>query len=346
MHPDPGRAPDRRQFVQARPGRPPHSHAGARRRGALPRQGGGRCRRVPRCRRSGSAGSRSHWTGRPPRPRARFPPRAAPRPAGGGRAALGHAGDVVADRALGSKDGDVLAQPPRHRVAVSRHAQVASGLQRAVNRSEIPVQVSGGVGGSADPRLTVLADHQGGDALGERAVDPPACQQRSFRVGVRIDEARADDAARGQVDHLGAWRGVAGGTDEAIAGPSIRTSARRSWRRFRRRPGRREAASVWTVAGLPFRAPAGPARQPESTWSRHKWRRRNVLWATAHGREERPMAEQGWLAISSSTGARIYRPRWPTACSARSARPRMRCSRPGCVWAVATPTRSSTCAPG
>src|SRR5262249_57249844 len=61
---------------------------------------------------------------------------------------------------------------------------------------------------------------------------------------------------------------------------------------------RRKAAPVETLAGPPSRAPAGPAPPAARIYlgPRHKRRPRNVLSATAHGREERPMTEPGWLA--------------------------------------------------
>jgi hypothetical protein len=124
----------------------------------------------------------------------------------GAERATHQAGDVVPDRALGSEDGNVLRQAPRHRGPVADHAEVVCRVKDAVDRREVLVQVPSGGRRRADPRLPILADHERGHPLGELAVDPPGRQQRAFGMNVRIDEAGADYAARGQVDHLAADR--------------------------------------------------------------------------------------------------------------------------------------------
>ena len=137
------------------------------------------------------------------------------------------ADDVVPDRALRGQDRHVLRQPPRHRVPVAGHAQVARRFERAVDRREVLIEVPRGTRGRADPRFPVLADDKSRHPLGERAINAARGQQRSLGVDVRVDKTRADHAARGQVNDLAISRGRAvaadGGNqlplDQHVGGP-------------------------------------------------------------------------------------------------------------------------------
>ena len=217
MHPDPGAAPHRHQLVQPGPGvssvSPQMRNVRAPRARQRPRDVGDlRCAAEP-ARQVVKPAGQAH---RPVRERVLdLAPGGGPFP--GPERLIRQAGHVVPDRPLGGEDGDVLRQPAGHGRPVGRQAEAARGLQRAVDRREVPVQVVRGGRAGADPRLPVLAGHQGGHALGESAVHPPGGQQRAFGVDVGVDEAGAGHAARGQADHLA----VSGGADGADRGDDL-----------------------------------------------------------------------------------------------------------------------------
>jgi hypothetical protein len=211
MDADAGGAPDRHQFVQARTDVAAVGTQMRDVRASRPGQRAGHVRDLPGT--AEPAGQVVQPAGQADRPVRERVLDLAPRggPFAGAERAGRHPGNVVADRSLGGEDGDVLRQPAGHGLPVAGQAEAARGFQRAIDRREVPVQVPGGGRGGADPRLPVLADHQGGHPLREGPVHPPGGEQRALGVNVGIDESRADHAARGQVDQL------------AVGGPAQRT---------------------------------------------------------------------------------------------------------------------------
>src|SRR5437773_2133604 len=83
---------------------------------------------------------------------------------------------------------------------------------------------------------------------------------------------------------------------EAMTGPSVRTPAGTVVAPIPSATSPpRSSIGVDSGRSPPVCLP-GPPRSQNLPGARHKWRPWNVLWATTHGREERPMTEQGWLA--------------------------------------------------